>query len=145
MEDVIDIIAYLLDHLDDEDDAEIEDQLRAVGYPEEGIQRALDWMDGFDLETGRETSGAALRSYHPLETRHLSVATRGQLQEWERLGVISSSIRERIIDRLLALEMDETDLETLDWVAFLVMANESGPEAYWMDQLLSADGHRILH
>ncbi|WP_248884085.1 DUF494 domain-containing protein [Acidithiobacillus acidisediminis] len=146
MEDVIDIISYLLDHLDDEDEnSEIEDQLRAAGYPEEGIQRALDWMDGFDEDHSPENSLAAVRSYQPWESLQLSLATRGQLAEWEHLGVINSSIRERIIDRLLALELEETDLETLDWVAFLVMVNEDGPEGYWMDQLLSPDGQRILH
>ncbi|MCE5359711.1 MAG: DUF494 domain-containing protein [Acidithiobacillus sp.] len=146
MEDVIDIISYLLDHLDEEDEgSEIEEQLRAAGYPEEGIQRALDWMDGFDEMQSPENSGAALRSYQPWESQQLSVAARGQLAVWEYLGVINSSIRERIIDRLLALELEETDLETLDWVAFLVLVNGEGPESYWMDQLLSPDGSRILH
>ncbi|MCE5387886.1 MAG: DUF494 domain-containing protein [Acidithiobacillus sp.] len=148
MEDVIDIISYLLDHLDEDDggeDLEIEDQLRAAGYPEEGIQRALDWMDGFEEDGSLANSQLALRSYHPWETQRLSVATRGQLNEWERLGVISSTMRERIIDRLFALELDDADLETLDWVAFLVMVNEEGPESQWMDHLLNADGQRILH
>ncbi|MGC8467562.1 MAG: DUF494 domain-containing protein [Acidithiobacillus sp.] len=145
MEDVIDIISYLLDHLDDEDDLEVEDQLRAVGYPEEDIQRALDWMDGFDAVSEQHDNARATRAYHPWELRNLSVATRGQLQEWERLGVINGVLRERIIDRLLALELDEADVDTLDWVAFLVLANEPGPESLWMDNLLDPDGKRILH
>ncbi|OYV73965.1 MAG: hypothetical protein B7Z74_03035 [Deltaproteobacteria bacterium 21-66-5] len=47
MEDVLDIITYLLDHLDDEDDESLERHLRAVGFPDDDIQRALDWMAGF--------------------------------------------------------------------------------------------------
>ncbi|WP_414040538.1 DUF494 domain-containing protein [Acidithiobacillus sp. M4-SHS-6] len=145
MEDVIDIITYLLDHLDDEDDAVIEDHLRAVGFPDADIQRALDWMEGFAVEEQDDTSPRALRAYHPYELQNLSVAARGQLHDWERLGVINGAMRERIIDRLLALDLEEMDMETLDWVAFMVMANDPGPEAYWMDALLDSDGTRILH
>ncbi len=145
MEDVIDIITYLLDHLDDEDDEVIEDHLRAVGFPDEEIQRALDWMEGFAVEEQENTSLRALRAYHPHEQLHLSVAARGQLHDWERLGVINGSMRERIIDRLLALDLEDTDLETLDWIAFMVMANDPGPEALWVDALLDTNGSRILH
>ena len=146
MEDVIDIITYLLDHLDDEDDDEmLEAHLRAVGFPDDDIQRALDWMEGFAVEEQEDISPRALRAYHPYELRNLSVAARGQLHDWERLGVINGSVRERIIDRLLALGLDDTDLETLDWVAFMVMAIDPGPEALWVDALLDADGTRILH
>ena len=56
MEDVIDIISYLLDHLDDEDDDMLEDRLRAVGFPDDDIQRALDWMEGFAVEEQEDTS-----------------------------------------------------------------------------------------
>ena len=145
MEDVIDIISYLLDHLDDEDDDMLEDRLRAVGFPDDDIQRALDWMEGFAVEEQEETSPRSLRAYHPYEQQNLSVAARGQLHDWERLGVINGAMRERIIDRLLALELDDTDLETLDWVTFMVMANDPGPEAFWIDALLGSDGARILH
>ena len=139
MEDVIDIITYLLDHLDDEDDAVIEDHLRAVGFPDADIQRALDWMEGFAVEEQEDTSPRALRAYHPYELQNLSVAARGQL------GVINGAMRERIIDRLLALDLEDMDMETLDWVAFMVMANDPGPEALWVDALLDTDGTRILH
>ncbi|MFA7496336.1 MAG: DUF494 domain-containing protein [Acidithiobacillus sp.] len=145
MEDVIDIITYLLDHLEDEDDEVIEDHLRAVGFPDDDIQRALDWMEGFAVEEQEDTSPRALRAYHPYEQQNLSVAARGQLHDWERLGVINGAMRERIIDRLLALDLEDTDLETLDWVAFMVMANDPGPDALWMDALLDNDGTRILH
>ncbi|WP_298171888.1 DUF494 domain-containing protein [Acidithiobacillus sp.] len=145
MEDVIDIISYLLDHLDDEDDDMLEDRLRAVGFPDDDIQRALDWMEGFAVEEQEDTSPRSLRAYHPHEQQNLSVAARGQLHDWERLGVINGAMRERIIDRLLALGLDDTDLETLDWVTFMVMANDPGPEAFWVDTLLGADGARILH
>ncbi|MBU2786587.1 MULTISPECIES: DUF494 domain-containing protein [Acidithiobacillus] len=145
MEDVIDIISYLLDHLDDEDDEMVEERLRAVGFPDDDIQRALDWMEGFAVEAQEDTSPRSLRAYHPYEQQNLSVAARGQLHDWERLGVINGAMRERIIDRLLALGLDDTDLETLDWVTFMVMANDPGPEAFWVDALLGADGARILH
>ncbi|MHB8265318.1 MAG: Smg family protein [Acidithiobacillus ferrivorans] len=145
MEDVIDIISYLLDHLDDEDDEMVEERLRAVGFPDDDIQRALDWMEGFAVEAQEDTNPRSLRAYHPYEQQNLSVAARGQLHDLERLGVINGAMRERIIDRLLALGLDDTDLETLDWVTFMVMANDPGPEAFWVDALLGADGARILH
>ncbi|MHB1202596.1 MAG: Smg family protein [Acidithiobacillus sp.] len=145
MEDVLDIISYLLDHLDDEDDESLERHLRAVGFPDDDIQRALDWMAGFAGDDQDPANRPALRAYHPLELQRLSVVSRGRLHELERLGVITPAVRERIIDRLLALDLEDTDLPTLDWITFMVLANESGPEALWVDTLLGNDGQRLLH
>ena len=58
---------------------------------------------------------------------------RGYLQFMETSGVIDPATREVVIDRLMALEVDEIALDQLKWVMLLVLFNQPGQEyAYHM-------------
>ena len=56
----------------------------------------------------------------------------------EQTGVLDHNTREMVIDRVMALESEEIDLEQLKWVVLMVLFNQPGREAAyaWMEDLV---------
>ena len=76
---------------------------------------------------------ASIRHYTLKEQEKLDEECRGYLQFMETSGVIDPATREVVIDRLMALEVDEIALDQLKWVMLLVLFNQPGQEyAYHM-------------
>ena len=53
-------------------------------------------------------------------------------------GVLDAQRRELVLDRLMALEAEEIDLEDIKWVVLMVLFNQPGQEANfaWMEDLM---------
>ncbi|HEX2201077.1 MAG TPA: DUF494 family protein [Gammaproteobacteria bacterium] len=52
-----------------------------------------------------------------------------------------------VIDRLLALESDELDLEQVKWVVLMVLLNQSGREEnlVWLEEIVMDKSRGVLH
>jgi Smg protein len=91
---------------------------------------ALDWLA--DLAEVRERPNlhgdGALRLYAAQELARLDVQCRGLLASLEAAGILSPSQREIVIDRLLALDTEELDLEQVKWVVLMVLSSQPGQE-----------------
>jgi Smg protein len=139
---------YLHDPSDNGPDRDtLADELHAAGFPPMEINKAFAWLE--DLTQLREPGGmrvahiakpgnAALRHYTPVEMRRLNAAARGLLLFLEQIGVLDGHTRELVIDRALALETDDIELDDLKWVALMVLFNQPGREqAYaFVEELL---------
>ena len=44
----------------------------------------------------------------------------------EHVGILSPTQRERVIDRLMALDGDEIDIDRLKWVVLMVLTTQPG-------------------
>ncbi len=62
-------------------------------------------------------------------------------------GILTPGNRELVIDRFMALEDEEADLETLKWVVLIVLFNQPGQEAAfaWMENLVFDDQPEFVH
>src|SRR2546429_4607873 len=106
--------------------------LEQAGFGRANVERALDWLT--DLAFGQERarpedtrglgSEGALRIFTDSELARLSSECRGLLLRLERARVITAQQRELVIERLLALEADESDTEQLKWVVVMVLSSE---------------------
>ena len=69
------------------------------------------------------------------ELDKLDVESRGFLMFLEQHGVLDADQRELVLDRALALDQDELDLDDLKWVVLMVLFNQPGSEAAyaWME------------
>ena len=65
-------------------------------------------------------------SEHELE--HISTACRGYLLQLENEGILSPLQREIVIDRLVALDGDEVDIDRLKWLVLMVLSSQPGQE-----------------
>ncbi|MFT5449444.1 MAG: Smg protein [Gammaproteobacteria bacterium] len=148
-ESVLDVLMYLFEHYLDEE-AEFEsdqESLRAelvnAGFPDAEIGKAFAWLEGLTAE--HEEGGAieiarvgSVRIYTAQEMDRLDTACRGFLLFLEQVRVLDGLSRELVIDRVMALEDEEIDLDQLKWVVLMVLFNQPGHEsAYaWMEDLV---------
>lgn len=142
-ESVLDVLMYLFEHYVDEDIDDIEPdreqleiRLLDAGFPTAEIDRAFDWLDGLAeqgenaLQTG---ASASLRIYTDAEQARLDRDLRGFLLFLEQGGILGSTTRELVLDRVMALNEDEIDLEQLKWVVLMVLFNQPDRELAYSD------------
>jgi Smg protein len=154
-ESVLDVLMYLFESFVDSDNEpepdrnELKEELERAGFHDREIDRALDWLDG--LNSTSVTSAAprqqAFRVFDDGELERLVPATRGYLLNLEQIGILQPVQRELVIDRLLALDSEEIDVEQTKWVVMMVLFSQPGQqEAYaQMEDLVFADDSAWVH
>ena len=154
-ESVLDILIYLFENYMD---ADLEPQpsrdllkleLEKAGFADGDIGRALDWLDS--LADGKhsvaETTARAMRIFNGHEQLRLDTDCRGYILYLENIGILSTTQREIVIDRLMALEAEDIDIEKVKWVVLMVLFSQPGQqEAYaQMEDLVYADDSAWVH
>ncbi len=137
-ENVLDVLMYLFEHYaDDEADSEpdrdtLEQNLLEAGFPNGEIEKAFAWLETLVDEDFAYREGGTARSirvYTTDETNRLSMESRGFLLYLEQRGILNPNLREMVIERVMALDADEIDLEQLKWVVLMVLFNHPDQEA----------------
>jgi Smg protein len=141
---VLDILLYVFDRYMIDEAPEVPERevlaqdLTSAGFGEANVERALDWLADLAGERGRaQLSGLvdagprrkpSLRLYSAAEMTRLSAEARGLLLSLEEVGILNSTQRELVIDRLLALDVEDLSLEQLRWVVLMVLSSQPGQE-----------------
>ncbi len=141
---VLDILLYVFDRYMFDETPEVPERdvlaqdLASAGFGEANVERALDWLADLAGERSRVTlpgsSGAgprnrhALRIYSPAEMTRLSVECRGLLMSLEEVNILNPAQRELVIDRLLALDVEDLNQEQVRWVVLMVLSSQPGQE-----------------
>lgn len=137
-ETVLDVLMYLFENYqhgefsDTDNQDTLRDELIAAGFPAEEVNHAFAWLDGLSEQRQHPLifGPGALRVYARQEQERLSTECRGFLLYLEQLGILDSTAREVVIDRLMAIN-DEIDLERVKWVCLLVLVNQpNGEDAF---------------
>jgi len=156
-ENVLDVLMYLFEtYIDAEeepepDQNELRDELSRAGFGNMEIDRALDWLDGLTDNHDRFVCNLATahgtRIYNDLETDRLDAGCRGFITYLEQIGILSAPQREILIDRLLALETPDIDVEQIKWVVLMVLFSQPGQELAYarMEDLVFEEGDSQLH
>lgn len=153
---IFEVLIYLFENYlanDDEpspDRDSLESELFEAGFTPLEIRKAFDWLDG--LADNRNvpatvTGDRAIRVYHERESLRLDVESRGFILFLEQAGILDRAGRELVIDRLMALEDDDVDLDTVKWVVLMVLFNQPGQEEAfnWMEDLLFDNPVHLVH
>ena len=157
-ETVFDVLMYLFDNYF-EDDYEINSdqeslkyELVQAGFGDNQVSKAFDWLEGLAsqkdlIQADNLTEKSTLRMYSEREMEKLDVSCRGFLIFLEQSGVLDSYDREVVIDRSMALEAEEIELQQLKWVVLMVLLNQPGKEAAftWMEDIVLDDAPSGLH
>jgi Smg protein len=135
---VLDILIYVFDRymLNETPDVPERERLardlERVGFAPGNVERALDWLT--DLAFGHQQAAEAARAaggvrvFSDSELVRLSTECRGLLLTLENAHVLTPQQRELVIERLLALDADESDTEQLKWVVLMVLSSAPGQE-----------------
>ena len=77
----------------------------------------------------------------------LGAGARGYLLHLEQLGILQPAQRELVIDRLLALDHDEIDVDQTKWVVMMVLFSQPGHQAAYaqIEDLVFADESAWVH
>ena len=156
-ENVLDVLMYLFEtYVDTEeepepDQNELRNDLSLAGFGDSEIDRALDWLD--ELTDHQEAihniadSARGTRVYCDYEMDRLDASCRGYIAYLEQIGILSVSQREILIDRLLALETDDIDVEQIKWVVLMVLFSQPGQEKAYarMEDLVFEENTGLIH
>lgn len=155
-ENVLEVLMYLFENYVDEDtDIEpdrdyLHAQLTDAGFRHHEIDKAFDWLEGLASQPEEDTLapvGSGPRVLSRQEEHRLDPACRGFLLTLEQKGVLSPLARERVLERVMALESEDVDLEQLKWVIMMVLFNLPGQEATytWLEEMVFDDVAPRLH
>ena len=156
-ENVLDVLMYLFEtYVDTEEDPEPDQnelrlELSRAGFGDAEIDRALDWLDGltehhdklaFNAQTKHGT-----RIYNEFELVRLDSAGRGYITYLEQIGILSPPQREILVDRLLALETPDIEVEQIKWVVLMVLFSQPGQELAYarMEDLVFEENTGVVH
>ncbi|HEU4654735.1 MAG TPA: DUF494 domain-containing protein, partial [Steroidobacteraceae bacterium] len=89
----------------------------------------------------------AMRIFDPSEQARLDTDCRGYILYLENVGILSTDQRELVIDRLLALDARQIDIEQVKWVVLMVLFSQPGQESAYlrMEDLVFDDRLDALH
>jgi Smg protein len=137
-------------------------KLSAVGFDEDEIVDALDWLNALvdttkylerDLLLEETNSGiqrnAGFRIYTEQEVSTLGIAAIGFVHYLENANLLNAQQRELVVDRAMALEDSPVDLDELKIVVLMILWSQ-GQESGMLrfdDLLLPSDEStsRLLH
>jgi len=139
-ENVLDVLMYLFEtYVDTEEDPEPDQnelrmELSRAGFGDSEIERALEWLDG-------------LRIFNEFEHERLDAHCRGYITYLEQIGILSPPQRELLVDRLLALESADIDVEQIKWVVLMVLFSQPGQELAYarMEDLVFEESSGSIH
>ena len=156
-ENVLDVLMYLFETYVDTDtpaasgETALRDELSRAGFHDSEIEHALDWLDGLgvneNLLSPNEQTATGMRVFREEEASRIDVDGRGYLLYLEQIGILQPEQRELVIDRLLALEAPEIDLEQIKWVVMMVLFSQPGQEQAFsrMEDLVFEECEGVLH
>jgi Smg protein len=153
---VLDVLLYLFEnYLEDADEQparpELEQMLRASGFPASSVRQALDWLETLAQRQESPAPGATRtdvqRVFSAIESERLSVEARGFLMHLEYAGILDPAQREVVIEHLLALDADVAGIDEVKWVTLITLFRQPGQEAAFerMEDLLYEDSAAAAH
>ena len=149
-ETILDVLLYLFENYfyDDPDAVRDRDSLQRgliqAGFSPTEISKAFDWLEA--LANQRPTlanprANGPVRVYVEAEIDRLDRECLGFLMFLEQHGVLDADQRELVLDRAMALDQEDVDLDDLKWVVLMVLFNQPGAEAAfaWMENQMFGD------
>lgn len=148
-ENLIDVLRYLFENLMNQDPDADQDRdsltrsLLEVGFSAREIRRAFEWLDTLaELRPACApnpiAAGGPVRVLAPQECARLDSQAQGFLIFLEQQGVLSPAQRELVLDRVMALDGEEYDVDELKWVILMVLFNQpdQGDAYAWLEHLM---------
>ena len=155
-ETILDVLLFLFENYfyDDPDAVRDRDSLQhgliQAGFSPAEISKAFDWLEELANQRPAVEDARAdgpVRVYAEAESDRLDRDCLGFLMFLEQHGVLDADRRELVIDRAMALDQDEVDLDDLKWVVLMVLFNQPGAEAAfaWMETQMFGDDPEPIH
>jgi len=155
-ENMLDVLLYMFEFCDeeelrlDESEEALHGKLVRAGFKNQEIFKAFSWLNDLS-EQGMDPRDlpdpGSFRVFSRDESMRLPVECRGLLVMLEQFGLLDPVSREQIVERALALEMEDMDLDQFKWVLMMVLLNQDKevPAFILTDDHMLGDGSQYLH
>ena len=156
-ETVLDVLMYLFENFSDQDYEHAPDQmvlreeLLQAGFGEPEVDRALDWLEELaasdSVPFANDPARRSVRLFNARELARLDTECRGYVVYLEQVGILSPVQREVVLDRLMALDSPDIDVEQVKWVVLMVLFSQPGQEAAFarMEDLVFEEDAGVVH
>jgi Smg protein len=157
---VLKVLIYVYDHYMLADPADVPERHRMLedlqrrGFSVSEVVQAMEWLSALVGDhrasagpTEVECARGTLRVFDDGELSRLSADSRAFLMLLDRQHVLTPQQRELVIERALALDVDEVEVEQLKWVVLLVLSSQPGQELAFarFESVMSASGCSVRH
>jgi Smg protein len=156
-ETVLDVLMYLFENFSDQDYEHAPDQmvlreeLLQAGFGEPEVDRALDWLEelaaGDAAPFSNNPAQRSVRLFNTRELARLDTDCRGYVVYLEQAGILSPVQRELVLDRLMALDSTDIDVDQVKWVVLMVLFSQPGQEDAFarMEDLVFEEDAGLVH
>ncbi len=156
MENVLDVLMYLFENYDEQEhetDADqdvLREELLQAGFAAPEIDSALTWLEGLSGEGAPFHSTPdteSTRIFTPAELARLDRECLGYILYLEQIGILTGQQRELVLDRLMALGVEDIDVEQVKWVVLMVLFSQPGQETAFarMEDLVFEESFGAVH
>ena len=160
-EDMLEVLIYLFENyvIDvssfEPGQSELAKELVGAGFPDVEVDKAFVWLE--DLLNSCETDDnkhswqseptTSIRFYSEDEALRLKLDGQSLLIRLVSAGLLDQYSRETVIERVMALESAEVNLDHIKWVVLMVLSNRPGFEeiAEWAEVVVSDDLLPVIH
>lgn len=155
---VLKVLIYVYDHYMLGDPAGVPERrymledLQKRGFSVSEVVAAMEWLSALvgDQRASPGADGlarAGMRVFADGELSRLSPDCRAFLMLLDRQQVLTPQQRELVIERALALDVAEVDVEQLKWVVLLVLSSQPGQELAFarFESVMSGSGGPVRH
>lgn len=147
-ENVLEVLLFIFEHFFDDQhglakqETDLVETLEQCGFGRGEVEKALLWLDGLiDLREQDYAPYAdtvkAFRIFTDYEKSRLNADCQGFILFMEQMGILDCQTREMVIDRAIALDALDVDLEQMKWVVMMVLYNmpDKESEYIWLENL----------
>lgn len=159
-EDMLEVLIYLFENyiIDGASFEPSQDQLakelQGAGFPGEEIDKAFVWLeDLLDIceQEGSKGLGAqstnSIRVYTKDEMACLKLAGQSLLTRLVSVGLLDQFSREMVIDRVMALDSSDVNIDHIKWVVLMVLSNQPdfADIAEWAEVVVTGELPPVIH
>ena len=155
-ENVLDVLMYLFEtYIETQDETEIDHEdlrvdLTEAGFNSNEIEKAFDWLEKLNHSnsiTDDLFDVSSNRVYSKIEMNRLSSSCRGFIEYLEQINILSFNQRELLIDRLLALNTNDIDIDQIKWIVLMILFSQPNQEKAYsrMEDLIFETNESVLH
>lgn len=162
-ENMLDVLFYLFENYSEnnpsQDRDSLQDYLVNAGFKSKEVNKAFDWLEKL---ADSSNTVALSRTNHPLrlytteEQKWIDPTCQGHLFFLEQAGVLDATMREQVIDQVVALEDRNFSLDKLKWIILMIMLNrkenkehaeetEAKMDFLWLDSVTYDHEHEHYH
>lgn len=143
---------------------ELAQELEGAGFAGEEIDKAFVWLEElmdiceqdesqrllFDQQERQglsQRAGNSMRFYTEDEIERLKTEGQSLLTRLVSIGVLDLFSREMVIDRVMALDSEDVNIDHIKWVVLMVLSNQPGfaEIAEWAEVVVSGDLIPVIH